>query len=71
MHVTRMMVVLIRHALFIAECLALRILSPAYFEYTSRRTHLHEANNLASMASSEKQMLTGEHEKLASGLVGL
>ena len=30
-----------------------------------------KANNLASMASSEKQMLTGEQEKHASGLMGL
>ena len=31
---------------------------------------MHEANNLASMASSEKQMLTGEQERRASGLTG-
>ena len=69
--VTCMMEVLMKHAVSEARCLVLTCLSPAYFDYTSFRTHMHEANNLASMASSEKQMLTGEHKKLASDLVGL
>ena len=65
-----MMKLLVKDAVLRAQCLVLTFGSPAYSDYTSLRTHMHEANNLASMASSEKQMLTGEQEKHASGLMG-
>ena len=62
--------VLVKDAVLRAQCLVLTFLSPAHFDYTPLRTRTHEANNLASMASYEKQMLTGEQEKRASGFMG-
>lgn len=67
---TCIMKLLVKDAVLRAQCLVLTFGSPAYSDYTSLRTHMHGANNLASMASSEKQMLTGEQEKHASGLMG-